>query len=260
MPVLPRPRWIGMPHVGELLGDQVGGALLLEAELRVGMEVAPHGGDLRRVGEDGFDDLHGGLLDRASLPRSRRPGPHVRAPRGPCAPVHNFAMATTVVRAACPHDCPDTCAMLVTVEDGRAVKVQGNPDHPPTHGALCTKVSRYPERTYHPERVLQPLKRVGPKGSGRVRPVGWDEALADIAARLRAIAGPDGADAEAIVPYSYCGTMGMVQGESMAARFFHSSARRCSTARSARRPAARRSPRPTAPRSACTSSTTPKAG
>ncbi len=111
--------------------------------------------------------------------------------------------------------------MLVTVEDGRAVAVHGNPAHPPTHGALCTKVSRYPERTYHPDRVLRPLKRVGPKGSGRFAPVAWDEALDDIAARLRTIAGPDLANAEAIVPYSYCGTMGLVQGESMAGRFFH---------------------------------------
>jgi anaerobic selenocysteine-containing dehydrogenase len=130
-------------------------------------------------------------------------------------------VTTTLVRAACPHDCPDTCAMWVTVEDGRAVKVHGDPDHPPTHGALCTKVSRYTERTYHPERVLHPLKRVGPKGSGRFERVGWDAALADIATRLAAIAGPDGANAEAIVPYSYAGTMGMLQGESMAARFFN---------------------------------------
>src|SRR5438128_12218161 len=112
------------------------------------------------------------------------------------------------VRAACSHDCPDTCAIRVTVQGGRAVKVQGNPDHPPTHGALCTKVSRYVERTYHPDRVLRPLKRVGPKGSGSFAPVSWDEALDDIAARLKAIAGADGANAEAIVPYSYCGTMG----------------------------------------------------
>ena len=111
--------------------------------------------------------------------------------------------------------------MLVTVEDGKAIRVHGNPDHPPTHGALCTKVSRYVERTYHPDRVLRPLKRVGPKGSGRFEPVGWNQALDDIAARLKAIAGPDAANAEAIVPYSYCGTMGLVQGESMAARFFH---------------------------------------
>ena len=111
--------------------------------------------------------------------------------------------------------------MLVTVEGGRATSVHGNPDHPPTHGALCTKVSRYPERTYHADRVLTPLKRVGPKGLGRFAPVSWGEALDDIAARLKRIAGADLANAEAIVPYSYAGTMGIVQGESMAARFFN---------------------------------------
>ncbi len=68
-----------------------------------------------------------------------------------------------VVRAACPHDCPDTCAMQVTVQGGRVVRVQGDAAHPPTHGALCTKVSRYAERTYHPERVLQPLSASGPR-------------------------------------------------------------------------------------------------
>lgn len=127
-------------------------------------------------------------------------------------------MPSTTVRAACPHDCPDTCAIRVTVHDGRAVKVQGDPDHPPTHGALCTKVSRYPERTYHAERVLQPLRRVGPKGSGQFEPVSWETALSDIAGRLKAIAARD---PQAIVPYSYAGTMGLLQGESMAARFFH---------------------------------------
>ena len=126
--------------------------------------------------------------------------------------------SVAVVRGACPHDCPDTCALVVTVEDGRAVRVAGNPDHPPTHGALCTKVSRYPERTYHPERVLTPLKRVGPKGAGQFQPIGWDEALATIAGRLQAIAARD---PQAILPYSYAGTMGMVQGDGMAARFFH---------------------------------------
>jgi len=123
-----------------------------------------------------------------------------------------------VVRGACPHDCPDTCALLTTVENGRATKVQGNPAHPMTDGVLCTKVSRYAERTYHPERVLQPLKRVGPKGSGQFEPVSWDAALEDIAARLKAIAARD---PQAILPYSYAGTMGLVQGESISARFFH---------------------------------------
>ena len=128
----------------------------------------------------------------------------------------------TLVRAACPHDCPDTCAMHVTVQAGRVIRIQGDPDHPPTHGALCTKVSRYAERTDHPERVLHPLKRVGPKaGPPRFERIGWDEALDTIAARLKAIAARGPGAAQAILPYSYAGTMGLVQGESMAARFFH---------------------------------------
>jgi anaerobic selenocysteine-containing dehydrogenase len=125
---------------------------------------------------------------------------------------------TVEVRGACPHDCPDTCALLTTVVDGVATKVQGNPQHRPTDGVLCTKVSRYTERTYHPERLTQPLRRSGPKGSGRFEPVSWDDALADIATRLQAIAARD---PQAIVPYSYAGTMGLVQGEGMAARFFN---------------------------------------
>jgi anaerobic selenocysteine-containing dehydrogenase len=129
------------------------------------------------------------------------------------------------VRGACPHDCPDTCALLTTVEGGVATKVQGNPDHPQTGGVLCNKVSRYTERTYHPERLLQPLRRCGPKGSGQFEPVSWATALSDIAARLKAISARN---PEAILPYSYAGTMGQVQGESMAAP-------PCWTAPSARR-------------------------
>ncbi|NKI93959.1 anaerobic selenocysteine-containing dehydrogenase [Rhizobacter sp. SG703] len=106
----------------------------------------------------------------------------------------------------------------MTVENDRAIRIQGDPDHPTTHGALCTKVSRYTERTYSPDRVLHPLKRVGAKGSGQFERVSWDEALADIAARLREIAARA---PEAILPYSYAGTMGLLQGESMAMRFFH---------------------------------------
>jgi anaerobic selenocysteine-containing dehydrogenase len=123
-----------------------------------------------------------------------------------------------LVRGACPHDCPDTCALVTTVRDGIAIQVQGNPLHRPTDGVLCTKVSRYTERSYHPERLLHPLQRVGPKGSGRYQPVSWDTALDAIAARLTQIASRD---PQAILPYSYCGTMGQVQGESMAGRFFH---------------------------------------
>ncbi|MDZ4104428.1 MAG: molybdopterin oxidoreductase family protein [Hydrogenophaga sp.] len=122
------------------------------------------------------------------------------------------------IRGACPHDCPDTCSLLTTVEDGVALRVQGNPEHRHTDGALCTKVSRYTERTYHPERLLHPMVRNGPKGSGQFKRVGWDEALDVIAERLKTIAARD---PQAIVPYSYAGTMGQVQGEGMAARFFH---------------------------------------
>jgi anaerobic selenocysteine-containing dehydrogenase len=122
------------------------------------------------------------------------------------------------VLGACPHDCPDTCSLVTSVQDGVAIKVHGNPAHAHTGGVLCTKVSRYTERSYHPERVLTPLKRSGPKGSGQFEEVTWDAALSDIAARLKAIAARN---PEAILPYSYAGTMGLVQGDSMAARFFH---------------------------------------
>jgi anaerobic selenocysteine-containing dehydrogenase len=140
------------------------------------------------------------------------------APEAPVFMPAPVAGATTVVRGACPHDCPDTCAMRLTVQDGRLIRVQGDPDHPTTHGALCTKVSRYAERVYHPDRVLHPMKRVGPKGSGQFERVSWDQALADIAGRLKEIASRD---PQAVLPYSYAGTMGLVQSESMAGRFFH---------------------------------------
>ncbi|MGA7811504.1 molybdopterin-containing oxidoreductase family protein [Caballeronia sp.] len=121
-------------------------------------------------------------------------------------------------RAVCPHDCPDTCAMRVTVVNGRAIKVTGDPDHPPTQGVLCTKVSRYAERTHHRDRLLTPMRRVGRKGEGRFEPIGWDDALKFAAGRLNEIAARA---PEAILPYSYAGTMGLVQGESIAARFFN---------------------------------------
>ncbi len=125
-----------------------------------------------------------------------------------------------VVRGACPHDCPDTCALLTTVENGRAVAVRGAPDHPATAGVLCTKVARYLDRTYSDQRVLHPLRRIGRKGEGRFERITWDEALGTIAERFAAIAAsPDGP--EAIVPYSYAGTMGLLQYGSMDRRFFH---------------------------------------
>ncbi len=127
-------------------------------------------------------------------------------------------MTTTQVRAACPHDCPDTCAILVTVENGVATEIKGDPDHPTTAGVLCTKVSRYAERTYSPDRLLYPMRRTGAKGEGKFERISWDEALDTIAARLKPLADTR---PEAILPYSYCGTMGLLQGESMSARFFN---------------------------------------
>ena len=143
---------------------------------------------------------------------------HAPASAAAQPPTQSNPPGTVLVRGACPHDCPDTCALLTTVQDGRATRVQGNPAHRPTDGVLCTKVSRYAERTHHPDRLLTPLKRSGPKGAGQFVPVSWDEALDDIAAQLQNIAAQN---PEAILPYSYAGTMGQVQGEAMAGRFFH---------------------------------------
>jgi anaerobic selenocysteine-containing dehydrogenase len=128
--------------------------------------------------------------------------------------------AQRIVRGACPHDCPDTCALQITVKNGRAIKVEGAPDHPPTRGTLCTKVARYLDRTYASTRLLHPLRRVGPKGSGQFARTSWDEALQTIAERFKTIAAsPDGP--QAILPYSYGGTLGLLQSGSMDRRFFH---------------------------------------
>ncbi len=127
--------------------------------------------------------------------------------------------ARRVVKAACPHDCPDTCAMEITVDNGVAVEVRGG-DMPFTDGVLCTKVAKYLERTYSKDRVLYPLRRVGPKGpgKGRFERMTWDAALDEIAARFRAIAAED---PQQILPCSYAGTMGLLQFASMDRRFFH---------------------------------------
>ena len=127
-------------------------------------------------------------------------------------------VATEIVRAACPHDCPDTCAMLVTVEDGVATEIRGDPSMPFTEGTLCTKVAHYLERTYSADRLLYPQRRAGPKGSGKFKRITWDEALAEIAERLKAAAAEN---PESILPCSYAGTMGMVQYMSMDRRFFY---------------------------------------
>jgi anaerobic selenocysteine-containing dehydrogenase len=127
--------------------------------------------------------------------------------------------AKTIVRGACPHDCPDTCAMLVTVDNGRAVAVRGDPEHPFTRGGLCVKVNDYTERVYSPERVLYPLRRIGPKGSGKFERIGWDSALDEIANRFRAIIDEHGA--QAILPYSYLGTEGLLNGLNVGDAFFN---------------------------------------
>jgi anaerobic selenocysteine-containing dehydrogenase len=131
-----------------------------------------------------------------------------------------------VVHAACPHDCPDACAVLITVDEGKAIKIQGDPEHPVTRGFLCAKVAKYLDRVYSPDRVLYPLRRVGPKGCtqgsksfGNFERISWDAALAEIADRFRRISSEFGS--ESILPYSYGGTLGVLNGSSMDRRFFH---------------------------------------
>lgn len=195
-----------------------GGAHLRKAEFRVCMKVPAdrsHGG---RVVDNFGDELHEGIIAPRAANGSYRVSRYHRFMNVPIPPISG----TREVLGVCPHDCPDTCSMLTTVQDGVAIKVHGNPLHPHTNGSLCTKVSRYTERTYHPDRLLHPMRRVGPKGPGaRFEPVGWDEALRDIARRLQAIATDPALGPEAILPYSYAGTMGLVQGDGMAARFMH---------------------------------------
>jgi anaerobic selenocysteine-containing dehydrogenase len=136
-----------------------------------------------------------------------------------------------VIHAACPHDCPDACGVLITVEDGRATKIQGDPAHPVTRGFLCAKVAKYLDRVYSPGRVLYPMRRIAPKGpeanaggeDARAtqiwQRISWDEALDEISSRFCKISGEFGS--EAILPYSYGGTLGAINGASMDRRFFH---------------------------------------
>ncbi|HEY7541831.1 MAG TPA: molybdopterin-dependent oxidoreductase [Methylomirabilota bacterium] len=111
--------------------------------------------------------------------------------------------------SVCPHDCPSCCSLVVTVEDGRLTSVTGNPQHPFTRGVICGKVREYAERVHSPLRVQTPLRRIGPKGAGDFVPISWDEAVETIADRWRGIIATDGA--EAILPFSYAGSMGQVQ-------------------------------------------------
>src|SRR5438876_8144427 len=121
--------------------------------------------------------------------------------------------------SVCALDCPDTCAVLVNGEDGKASRLRGDPEHPVTRGFLCGKVAQYLDREYSPDRLLYPQKRIGAKGEGRFERISWDEALDTIADRLKAISSEFGP--EAILPYSYAGTMGYLNGSGMDRRFFH---------------------------------------
>ncbi|MFY9559420.1 MAG: molybdopterin-dependent oxidoreductase [Terriglobales bacterium] len=133
----------------------------------------------------------------------------------------------STVHAACPHDCPDACGVLITIEDGRATKIQGDPAHPVTRGFLCAKVAKYLDRVYSPDRVLYPMRRIAPKGPcGPGTPawqaferISWDEALDEITRKLRRVIAQSGP--ESILPYSYGGTLGALNGASMDRRFFH---------------------------------------
>ncbi|HTW31934.1 MAG TPA: molybdopterin-dependent oxidoreductase, partial [Candidatus Sulfotelmatobacter sp.] len=137
-------------------------------------------------------------------------------------------MPKRVVHAACPHDCPDACGVLITVEDGRATKIQGDPNHAVTRGFLCAKVAKYLDRVYSPDRVLYPMRRIVAKGPGADRSlratqswqrISWDKALDEITSRFRQISREFGS--EAILPYSFGGTLGALNGASMDRRFFH---------------------------------------
>jgi anaerobic selenocysteine-containing dehydrogenase len=126
---------------------------------------------------------------------------------------------TGIARVTCTHDCPDACAMLITVRDGRAVDVAPNPAHPVTGRHLCVKVDRYLERVYSPDRLLHPLRRTGAKGAGRFARISWDEAIDEITARWRSIIAADGA--AAILPYSYLGSMGTLATFGTTHALFH---------------------------------------
>jgi anaerobic selenocysteine-containing dehydrogenase len=122
------------------------------------------------------------------------------------------------IRGACHHDCPDTCVWDATVVDGRVTRLRGNPDHPTTRGGLCPKVNRYVDRVYHRDRILQPLRRVGPKGSAEFEEISWEDAIEEIALRLTDVV--DSSGPEAVLQYSFAGTQGAIQMGVMADRFF----------------------------------------
>ena len=109
--------------------------------------------------------------------------------------VTEISPSLRVVKTACPHDCPDTCSMLATVEDGKLIRVSGNPENPFTRGSLCRKVAHYEERVYSPDRLLTPLRRVGKKGEGRFEPISWEAAITEITTRWKGIIAASGPEA-----------------------------------------------------------------
>lgn len=113
------------------------------------------------------------------------------------------------VRSVCPYDCPDTCGLLVTVDNGCAISVCGDPDHPVARGLLCPKMGHYEQTVHSPRRLTTPLRRVGAKGAGEFEPISWDDAIERICSRWHGLIASHGA--EAILPYSYAGTMGLLQ-------------------------------------------------
>jgi anaerobic selenocysteine-containing dehydrogenase len=123
------------------------------------------------------------------------------------------------VRSVCPLDCPDTCSLLVDVKDGKIERVTGHPDHPVTKGAICHKIRRFPERVYHKDRLLYPLRRTGPKGSLQFERISWSEAYDEIKCQFQSTIETHGA--ESILPYSFYGNMGVLNAEGMDRRFFH---------------------------------------
>ena len=124
------------------------------------------------------------------------------------------------VAVTCPHDCPDSCVMQVTIDNGRASKIRASKEHPETRGALCAKVNKFLDRVYAADRLLYPVKRVGPKGAGaQFERISWDEAITTITTRMRAAIAAHGP--QSILPYSYRGNNGIYQSNGIDRRFFH---------------------------------------
>src|SRR6202043_2022525 len=160
--------------------------------------------------------MRGGICPFSASPPRWDPGSNF-ADRSVAMSVH--AAETRTVRGACPQDCPDTCAFIYHVEDGKLVEVTGDPEHPMTRGGLCVKLKDFAEHHYNPDRILYPMKRVGPKGSGKYKRIGWDEALSPIKSKWTEI--NDQYGSTAIMPHAYLGNQGTANGLTAGAAFFN---------------------------------------